>query len=112
MSDGAKTMNPAKKIDASEKPATPAVNGASTNGDKTDSTGTHDDSSRNDHSRETSADAKPSSPVKAKSLYLKGIPIPTTQEEVKSMFPSSEDKVSCRARREGRTERCLTRSPM
>lgn len=43
--------------------------------------------------------APPSGPVQARphekrSLYLKKLPIPTSEEEIKSLFPSLKDKVS------------------
>ena len=37
----------------------------------------------------------PPLPRKQLSLYLKGIPTPTSEDEIKALFPGNDDKVSC-----------------
>lgn len=88
----AKTAAEQKATGPADNKTAPSVNSASTNGEPTDSTPPTEDAADKGHSRDASTDAKPSSPTK-KSLYVKGIPVPTTQDELKALFKSA-DKVS------------------
>ena len=81
----------AKKADTAEKEMGPTLNGTSSNGEKADSIRTPDEPADKGYNRDVSIDMKGPSPKK--SLYVKGIPIPTTQDELKELFKAS-DKVS------------------
>lgn len=73
-----------KLADVAEKSNGPTVNGVS-NGE-TSSTSPLPENSDKGHSRDASTDVRASPPTKQKSLYVKGIPIPTTQDELKALF--------------------------
>lgn len=94
-----------KPKDFPEKKAEPVGGSANAktvpNGDKPSSPSTPsvEETDKNDkdggHSRNTST----SEPARVKkSLYLKGLPIPVTEDEIKKLFPSHSDKVSCQGR--------------
>ena len=74
-----------KKADGVEK-AVPMVNGASSTGDKIER---HDEGGEKGLDRDVSTEEKTSS-LSKRSLYVKGIPIPTTQDELKALFDSSD----------------------
>ncbi|WWD22749.1 hypothetical protein CI109_107242 [Kwoniella shandongensis] len=104
-----------KAAPATTKPSTPAANGkpatptpatngkaakdelkaATANGVSTEASSTPTESKDGDkekpaHSREGSGDIK----QKRHSLYIKGIPVPTTEDELKKLFGSHADKIS------------------
>ncbi|WWC67239.1 uncharacterized protein I206_101146 [Kwoniella pini CBS 10737] len=79
------------------KKSSPATNGASANGNGNNSSEVANTSTESKegtnakpaHGREGSGEARPKKP----SLYLKGLPIPTTEEEIKGLFKDQADKI-------------------
>ncbi|WWC85424.1 uncharacterized protein L201_000287 [Kwoniella dendrophila CBS 6074] len=86
----ATTSDKAVKDDA--KKVSPAVNGASANGTSSDANTSIEakDSAKPAHSREGSGEVR----GKKHSLYLKGLPIPTNEEEIKGLFKDQAGKIA------------------
>ena len=95
-----------KAVDAVGMNAVPTVNGAFSNGDKVDSR--HDEAGDKGPDRDVATEEKTST-VPKRSLYVKGIPIPTTQDELKALFNSSNKARKRSSHRLWLTMRC--RSP-
>ncbi|KAK6904779.1 hypothetical protein I204_06618 [Kwoniella mangroviensis CBS 8886] len=76
------------------KKTAPATNGASTNGASSEAGNTSTESkegAKPAHSREGSGEVRTK---KANSLYLKGLPEATTEEEIKGLFKDQADKIA------------------
>ncbi|WRT63287.1 uncharacterized protein IL334_000191 [Kwoniella shivajii] len=75
------------------KKSVPAANGAGTSGATSETVNSSPEAkegAKNVHNREESGEVRP----KKHSLYLKGLPVPTTEEEIKGLFKDQAGKIA------------------
>ncbi|WVW81346.1 hypothetical protein I302_103337 [Kwoniella bestiolae CBS 10118] len=89
----ASTASSDKTVKDDTKKVAAATNDASTNGASSEAGNTSTESKEGvkpAHSREGSGEVRSKKPT---SLYLKGLPVPTTEEEIKGLFKDQADKI-------------------